>query len=91
VAHPQTDGGRITDAHSFLFRNEAASYGANETDSSSFSAAAGKRQRFTLHTSSSLFLIRNKALAAIAAAHREEEEEEQTPKGSRQGEAASTG
>jgi hypothetical protein len=90
VAHPQTDGGRITNApSSFLFRNEAARYGANETDSSSFAATNGKRQRFNLHTSS-LFLIQN-AAAAIAASHREEEEEEQTPKGSGRGEAASTG
>jgi hypothetical protein len=67
-------GGRITNAPSFLFRNEAAGYGANKTHSSSFSfsSADGKRQRITLHTSS-LFLIRNEA-AAIAAAQSEEED-----------------
>jgi hypothetical protein len=79
VAHPQTEGGRITNAPSFLtpsflFRNKAAGYGANETHSSfSFSGADGKRQRITLHTSS-LFLIRNEAAAAIAAAESEEED-----------------
>jgi UDP-N-acetylmuramyl tripeptide synthase len=78
VAHPQTVGGRIAPS-SFLFRNEATRYGANETDSSSFSSAdGGKRPRITLHTSA-LFLIQN-AAAAIAASHREEEEEEQTLK-----------
>jgi hypothetical protein len=40
VAHPQTDGGRNTNAlTSFLFRNEAATFGAKDTDSSSFSVA----------------------------------------------------
>jgi hypothetical protein len=79
VAHPQTEGGRITNAPSFLlpsflFRNEAASYGGNETHSTSFSfsGADGKQQRITLHTSS-LFLIRNEA-AAIAAAKSEGED-----------------
>jgi hypothetical protein len=80
VAHPQTEGGRITNAPSFLtpsflFRNEAAGYGANKTHSSSFSfsSADGKLQRITLHTSS-LVLIRNEAAAAIAAAESEEED-----------------
>jgi hypothetical protein len=79
VAHPQTDGGRITNAPSFLFRNEAAGYGADESHSSSFSSSGTdrKRPRFTLHTSS-FFLIRNEA-AAVAAAQSEEEEEEQPP------------
>jgi hypothetical protein len=79
VAHPQTEGGRIKNAPSFLtpsflFRNEAASYGANETHSPSFSfsGADGKQQRITLHTFS-LFLIQNEA-AAIAAAKSEEED-----------------
>jgi hypothetical protein len=60
VAHPQTYGGRITHAPtSFLFRNEAASYGAKDTDSSSsFSVADGKRQTIP-HDTSSLFLFRN--------------------------------
>jgi hypothetical protein len=42
VAHPLTDGGRNTNAlTSFLFRNEAATFGAKDTvSSSSFSVAA---------------------------------------------------
>jgi hypothetical protein len=96
VAHPQTDGGRNINAlTSFLFRNEAATFGAKDTDSfsSSFSVADddddGKRETIAFDTSS-LFLIRNEA-AAIAAA-KSEEEEKQPPKGSsRQREAASTG
>jgi hypothetical protein len=94
VTHPQTYGGRITNAPtSFLFCNEAASYGAKDTDSSSsFSVADndGKRQTIPLDTSS-LFLIWNEA-AAIATAKSEEEDKKQPPKGSVcQREAASRG
>jgi hypothetical protein len=95
VAHPQTEGGRNTIAlTSFLFRNEPATFGAKDRDSSSSSfsvaAADGKRETIALNTSS-LFLIRNEA-AAIAAATSEEEEEKQLPKGSsRRREAAAEG
>jgi hypothetical protein len=54
VANPLTDGGRNTNAlTSFLFRNKAATLGAKDTDSSSFSVAAAD--------TSSFFLFRNEA------------------------------
>jgi hypothetical protein len=81
VAHPQTYGGRNTNAlTSFLFRNEAATFGAKDTDSSSFSIASGKQQTIALDTSS-FFLFRNEA--AFAAKGEEEEK-----KNSRRREAA---
>jgi MFS superfamily sulfate permease-like transporter len=71
VAHPQTYGERNKNAlTSFLFRNNAATFGAKDTDSSSYSIASRKQQIIALDTSS-FFLFRN---AATFAAKVEEEE-----------------
>jgi hypothetical protein len=74
-----TDGRRPNARTSFLFRNEAATFGAKDTDSSSFSVASGKRQTSALNTFP-FFPFWNKAVFAAKCA--EEKEEEQPPKGS---------
>jgi hypothetical protein len=62
VAHPQTYGGRNTNAlnTSFLLRNEAANVAAKDTDSSSFSLVSGRQQR-NAHDTYSSFPFRNEA------------------------------
>jgi hypothetical protein len=91
VAHPQTDGGRNSNAlTSFLFRNEAATFGAKDTDSSSFSVASGKRYTSALNTSS-FFPFRNEAFAAKCAEEEEEEESSRRREAAGQREAASRG
>jgi hypothetical protein len=77
-----TDGRRPNARTSFLFRNEAATFGAKDTDSSSFSVASGKRQTSALNTFP-FFPFWNKAAFATKCAEEKEEE-----KSSRRREAA---